>query len=349
MCTPLKSRLAWFVGFVCTSLGLALCNNSLKVAWDSVPSLDPNLLWFMRYASTIPAVVGGLTYIGTILNNRGYFFACLGLQSSVFGYLTWLADLGRQHYKDDSFTVEQIDAWKQIFAGACFCIIGSVIALCSAFPHGMQWGEEINDLSHRSTVQTVFMVFSSIVFIVGEIMLWAGQSAQDPDNYQAVQQFILPHQEVLIFGFLAILSYFLASSAIDSACCFTLAWQFSQMLLATIYQVPALDNTTVTGGINHQDLVRAGFGVVAVGLALLELNVLYDSQPRLRLYRPDGTSKVVVDRSEITGQTQTLTATVTDPGTGQRLSIPVQVVRRPSQQGQLEVVNNPVVVMDNRQ
>jgi len=347
----LKARLAWFVGFVCTSLGLALVNNGIAVAWDTVPTLDPNLLWFMRYSSIVPSVVGAFTYLGTILNNRGYFFACLGLQSSVFGYLTWLADLGRQHYDDSGFTMDQSDAWKQVLAGSCFCIIGSILALCSAFPHGMRWGEELDDLSHRSIWQTGFMVFSSSVFVTGEIMLWAGQSVQDPDNYQEVQAFVLPHQEVLIFGFLSILAYFLRSSAIDSACCFTLAWQFSQMLLACIYQVPQLNDGMTGSGVNQQDLVRAGFGVVAVGLALLEFNVLFDSQPRLKLYRPDGTTEVVVDSSGSAmgsmspEHTETVTATVTDKATGQRLSVPLTVVRRPSQ-AHLEVVNSPVVVLD---
>jgi len=339
--------LAWLVGFVFTSLGLALVNNSISVAWNTVPSLDPNLLWFMRYSSVVPSVVGAFTYLGTVLNNRGYFFTCLGLQSSVFGYLTWLADLGRQHYNDSGFTEDESDAWKQIFAGAVFCIVGSIIALCSAFPHGMKWGEEVNDLSHRSGWQTAFMVFASTVFIVGEILLWAGQGSQDADNYEEIQQFILPHQEVLIFGFLAILSYFLKSSAIDSACCFTLAWQFSQMLLAAIYQVPALgsDPTDGASGVNHQNLVRAGFGIVASGLALLEFNVLYDSQPRLRLYRSDGTTQEIIDSSDM-GQTETVNATITGAD-GQRLSVPVTVVRRPSQQQHLEVVGpTPVVVMD---
>jgi len=267
----------------------------------------------------------------------------LGLQSSVFGYLTWLADLGRIHYDDTGFTEEQVDAWKQVFAGSIFSLMGSVIALFSAFPHGMRWGEEVNDLSHRSKWQTAFMVLASITFMVGEIMLWSGQSVQDYSNYQQVQEFILPHQEVLIFGILSILSYFLQSSAIDSACCFTLAWQFSQMLLATIYEVPRLAD------VNNRALVRGGFAVVAAGLALLEFNVLFDSQPRLRLYRADGTSKTVITDSGVNevgmgARTETLTAVVTDSATGDKLSVPVTVVRRPSQQ--LEVVAQPTVVLD---
>jgi len=326
MCSPILSRLLWFVGFVLAALGLVLCNQGIQIGWDSVGG-DQNLLWFMRYATIIPGCVGAFTYLGTVLNNRGYFFMSLGLVSSVFGYLTWLADIARFNYDSNVLSSSQQMAWKQILVGSIFSITGAVIELFSSFPHGLRWGEELTDTSHRSSWQTVYMVFSSAVFLVGEICVWSGQSVQVNANYDSVQAFVLPHQEVIVFAILAVLSYFLANTAIDSAVCFTLAWQFTQMLLACIYQVPTLP------GVNDRDLVRGGFGVVAVGLFLLEFGVLYDSQPRLKLYRPDGGNRSGAGAGAgADKQVATLTTTSSD---GDTLSVPV-VVRRPSTH--LEVV-----------